>query len=143
MMTGSSMPTGRHLNVCANHNATTGCSMPLKKQKRAAGALARSIENLTELRRERQCNSSVESILELAVGTGGPGTRHATEEAFHRYQHAVMELRALIIRSLVDESGSTLSQVARVMCISRQKVTELYRVGRAISDKSRKQEEEH
>ena len=65
---------------------------------------------------------------------GGPETRRGAEEAFHQYQHAVMELRALLIRSRIDDSGSTLSEVARVMNISRQKVTELYRVGRSISE---------
>lgn len=68
------------------------------------------------------------------VTTGGPETRRATEAAFHRYQHAVMVLRALMIRALVDHSGSSLSDVAREMNISRQKVTQLYRIGRSISE---------
>ena len=52
----------------------------------------------------------------------------------HRYQHAVMVLRALMIRALVDNSGSSLSEVARAMNISRQKVTQLYRIGASISE---------
>jgi hypothetical protein len=104
--------------------------------QRAAIALARSIEDLTEVRRQRESGSSVDSIFEVMVAPGGPETRRAAEEAFHQYQHAVMELRALLIRSCVDDSGSSLSEVARAMNISRQKVTELYRVGRSISEKS-------
>jgi hypothetical protein len=104
--------------------------------QRAAIALARSIEDLTEVRLQRESGSSVDSIFEAMFAAGGPETRRAAEEAFHQYQHAVMELRALLIRSRIDDSGSTLSEVARTMNISRQKVTELYRVGRSISEKS-------
>jgi hypothetical protein len=104
--------------------------------QRAAIALARSIDDLTEVRRQRESGSSVDSIFDIMVSTGSPETRRAAEDAFHQYQHAVMELRALLIRSRVDDSGSTLSEVARAMNISRQKVTELYRVGRSISEKS-------
>jgi hypothetical protein len=101
---------------------------------RAAIALAQSIEDLAEVRRQRESGSPVDSIFEVMFAAGGPETRRAAEEAFHQYQHAVMELRALLIRSRIDDSGSTLSEVARVMNISRQKVTELYRVGRSISE---------
>jgi hypothetical protein len=104
--------------------------------QRAAIALARSVEDLTEVRRHRESGSSVDSIFEAMFAAGGPETRRAAEEAFHQYQHEVMELRALLIRSRIEDSGSTLSEVARAMNISRQKVTELYRVGRSISEKS-------
>ena len=107
-----------------------------ERGQRAAIALARSIEDLTEVRRHRESGSSVDSIFEAMFAAAGPETRRAAEEAFHQYQHEVMELRALLIRSRIDDSGSTLSEVARAMNISRQKVTELYRVGRSISEKS-------
>jgi hypothetical protein len=100
----------------------------------AAAALARSIENVEEVRRERVSGVSVDSIIGRMLATGGPEARRATEDAFHQYQHAVMVLRALMIRTLVDQSGSSLSEVAREMSISRQKVTQLYRIGRSLSE---------
>jgi hypothetical protein len=100
----------------------------------AAAALARSLENISEVRRQREGGTPVDSIIGRMVATGGPEARRATEDAFHRYQHAVMVLRALMIRALVDNSGSSLSEVARAMNISRQKVTQLYRIGASISE---------
>jgi hypothetical protein len=100
----------------------------------AAAALARSLDNVSEIRRQREGGTPVDSIIGRMVATGGPEARRATEDAFHRYQHAVMVLRALTIRALVDSSGSTLSEVARAMNISRQKVTQLYRIGASISE---------
>ena len=100
----------------------------------AAAALARSIDNVEEVRRERVSGVSVDSIIGRMLTTGGPEARRATEDAFHQYQHAVMVLRALMIRTLVDQSGSSLSEVAREMNISRQKVTQLYRIGRSLSE---------
>ena len=100
----------------------------------AAAALTRSLENVSEVRRQREDGVPVDSIIARVLVTGGPEARRATEDAFHRYQHAVMVLRALMIRKLVDHSGSSLSDVARKMNISRQKVTQLYRIGRSLSE---------
>jgi uncharacterized alpha-E superfamily protein len=100
----------------------------------AAAALARSLENVAGVRRQREEGVPVDSIVSRVLASGGPEARRATEEAFHRYQHAVMVLRALMIRTLVDDSGSSLSEVAREMNISRQKVTQLYRIGRSLSE---------
>jgi hypothetical protein len=100
----------------------------------AAAALSRSLENVAEVRRQREDGVAVDSIIARVLVTGGPEARRATEDAFHRYQHAVMVLRALMIRTLVDHSGSSLSEVARKMNISRQKVTQLYRIGRSLSE---------
>jgi len=104
--------------------------------RRAAVALGRSIDWLAELRRERQRTPSLEAILELRSARDGRATRRAAEDAFHEYQRAVMEVRALLIRALVDEGGSTLTEIAREMSVSRQKVAELYRVGRSLSERN-------
>jgi hypothetical protein len=102
----------------------------------ATAALTRSLENVSEVRRQRESGVPIDSIIGRVLASGGPEARRATEDAFHRYQHAVMVLRALMIRTLVDNSGSSLSEVAREMKISRQKVTQLYRIGRSLSETS-------
>jgi uncharacterized alpha-E superfamily protein len=100
----------------------------------AAAALTRSLENVSGVRQQREAGVPVDTIVGRMLASGGPEARRATEEAFHRYQHAVMVLRALMIRALVDDSGSSLSEVAREMNISRQKVTQLYRIGRSLAE---------
>jgi hypothetical protein len=110
-----------------------------EKGRRAAAALAPTLENLAMLRQQREMGCSVESILECMIVTGGSEKRRAAEDAFHAYQHAVMELRALMIQSLVDESGSRLTDVAQKLGISRQKVAQLYGVARSIHEKSETQ----
>jgi hypothetical protein len=110
-----------------------------EKGRSAAAALAPTIENLAMLRQRREMGCSVESILEFMIVTGGSEKRRAAEDAFHSYQHAVMELRALMIQSLVDESGSRLTEVAQKLGISRQKVAQLYGVARSIGEKSETQ----
>lgn len=102
----------------------------------ATAALSRSLANVAEVRRERESGVPIDAIIGRVLTSGGPEARRATEAAFHRYQHAVMVLRALMIRTLVDNSGSSLSDVARKMNISRQKVTQLYRIGRSLSESS-------
>ena len=61
--------------------------------RRAAVALAPTIENLAMLGRQLEMGCSVESILEFMVVTGGAEKRRAADEAIHCYQHAVIELR--------------------------------------------------
>jgi len=53
--------------------------------------------------------------------------------AIARYEHATMELRARVVRTLVDEGGLSLTAAARRLRISRQMVARLYRVGSETS----------
>ena len=53
--------------------------------RRAAAALAPTIENLAMLRRQLEMGCSVESILEFMVVTGGAEKRRAADEAIHCY----------------------------------------------------------
>jgi hypothetical protein len=111
----------------------------LESGQQAALALARSVDNVRELRRDPGYVQSVETMIELMVKTKSRATRRAAEDAFHQYQRALMELRALMIRSLVEDSGSTYSDIGRAMGLSRQKVTELYRVGQSLNPPSDRQ----
>lgn len=79
--------------------------------QRAAASLAPTIENLAMLRRQLEMGCSVESILEFMAVTGGGEKRRAADEAIHCYQHAVTELRALLMQALFAESGSRADEV--------------------------------
>jgi hypothetical protein len=81
--------------------------------RRAAAALAPTIENLAMLRRQLEMGCSVESILEFMVVTGGAEKRRAADEAIHGYERAITELRALMMRALAAESGVRVGEVAQ------------------------------
>jgi hypothetical protein len=81
--------------------------------RRAAAALAPTIENLAMLRRQLEMGCSVESILEFMVVTGGAEKRRAADEAIHGYEHAVTELRALMMHALAAESGVRVGEIAQ------------------------------
>jgi hypothetical protein len=81
--------------------------------RRAAAALAPTIENLAMLGRQLEMGCSVESILEFMAVTGGTEKRRAADEAIRNYHDAVTELRGLLMQALVAESGSRSGDVAR------------------------------
>jgi hypothetical protein len=81
--------------------------------RRAAAALAPTIENLAMLRRQVEMGCSVESILEFMVVTGGAEKRRAADEAIRCHARAVTELRALMLRALAAESGVRVGEGAQ------------------------------
>ena len=54
--------------------------------------------------------------------------------AFQDYERAVADMRAGVVRALVDDEGMTLSEAGLRLKISRQAATRLYRNGKAISE---------
>lgn len=95
--------------------------------------LGRAREVLEPARQERLAGRS---LIEIArdLSSRGAGTRSATASAYRGYEHAVLELRAAVVRALVDEEGLTLAQLAEAMGVTRQTVTRLYKAGNIESD---------
>ncbi len=74
----------------------------------------------------RAMGEPLEAIVEQGVARGIRARRIAAADAFHEYERSVARVRAFVVRALVDESGLTQTDVARLIGISRQEVARLY-----------------
>jgi DNA-binding NtrC family response regulator len=71
--------------------------------------------------------------LEVALSMmdlGAEPLRSAVSSSFQDYERAAMELRQAFVRAVIDEHGWTVSQVARQIGISRQRVSRLYQAAK-------------
>jgi hypothetical protein len=66
-------------------------------------------------------------VVEKLIGAGGRTARLDASEAFFEYQRALSAMRAGVVRTLVDDAGLSLTEVAAKMQISRQSAAKLYR----------------
>ena len=65
-------------------------------------------------------------VVDGLIGDGGREIRFASAEAFRDFERAVAAMRAGVARSLVDDHGLSLTEVARRLNISRQAASRLY-----------------
>jgi len=98
-----------------------------RNAKEACGALETAISALAPARDARERGEPVSAILQELLASGGPGLRRKTAERFAGYEQAVTRFRGRIIRSLVDEERMSLTDVGKLLQISRQMTTRLYR----------------
>lgn len=94
----------------------------------ARGALSRAPEVLEAARADRIAGRPLPQIAQDLADRGGPARSHAAR-AYRAYERALFELRAAVVRALIDEEGLTLSQLAQGMGVTRQTVARLYRAG--------------
>lgn len=66
-------------------------------------------------------------VVDELIGAGGRDARLATADAFREFERALVEMRAGVVRSLIDDEGLSLTDVGRRLRISRQAVARLYR----------------
>lgn len=92
-------------------------------------ALDRTVEALMTARQERVAGAPLVEIVTGFVERGGITTRRSVDEAFRAYTAAITAYRAEAVRALVDHGAMTLSEVARLVGVSRQMVSRLYRAG--------------
>jgi hypothetical protein len=78
---------------------------------------------------------SVVDVVDALIATGGRETRLSAADAFHEYERAIASLRAAVVRALVDETGLSLTEVAKRMKISRQAAARLYEPARGVETK--------
>jgi hypothetical protein len=90
-------------------------------------AVAATVESFGDVGRDRAAGRPLLEIVDDLLELGGQQRRRAAGQAIGDYQRAVMEFRAAVIRSLVDDEGMTFTAVAARMGISRQMAARLHR----------------
>lgn len=66
-------------------------------------------------------------VVERLIGAGGRWLRLGASEAFTAYEQALNEMRAGVVRVLVETDGLSLTDVASKMGVSRQAAAKLYK----------------
>lgn len=89
--------------------------------------------DLVDARRQRAGGVPFNEILENGIARGSRDRRVAADEAIAAYRNAVMQLRAAVVRSLVNGQGMTLTAVAKLLRISRQMASRLYRTALPVT----------
>ncbi len=100
----------------------------------AAGRVAcESIESAVDALevgvRARSTGVPLADVVDELITAGGRDTRLSATDAFHNFERAIAEMRARVVRTLVDVDGLSQTEVARLLHISRQAVARLYRDG--------------
>ena len=99
----------------------------------ACEALNAAVEALEEGCRARLAGSSMLEVVDGLIGGGGREIRFASAEACRDFERAVAAIRVGVARSLVDDHGLSLTEVARRLNISRQAASRLYQADPELS----------
>ena len=75
----------------------------------------------------RAAGTPLGDVVDDLIRAGGRNARLATAHAFHEFERALLDMRAGVVRSLVDDDGLSMTEVAARLRISRQAVARLYR----------------
>lgn len=106
------------------------CLVSTARVEGAANDLREQLERLMDALREAQSRRLAGAgAVDIATGLmarGGRETRLAPTVAFRKFEAAVTEYRASLIRALVDEDQLTFTEVGRLTGASRQMVARLY-----------------
>jgi hypothetical protein len=92
----------------------------------AKDAIDGAVVMLAAAREQRRAGAGMPEIVNGLVEAGGRATRLGASEAFARFEGAMAAYRAQATRALVDEEGLSLSQVGRMVGVSRQMAARLY-----------------
>jgi hypothetical protein len=95
--------------------------------RRLCEALQTWDDELVEARGLRDAGVPFLEMLQRRIAQGSRDRRVGADEAIAAYRNAVKQLRVAAVRTLVDEEGMTLTAVARLLRISRQMTSRLYR----------------
>ena len=77
--------------------------------------------------RARAAGTPLGDVVDQLIRAGGRDARLATAHAFHEFERALLDMRAGVVRALVDDDGLSMTEVAARLRISRQAVARLYR----------------
>jgi hypothetical protein len=83
----------------------------------------------------RNAGRPIVDVVDELIAAGGREMRLTAAEAFREYERAIAQLRAAVVRALVDDTGMSLTDVARRMKISRQGAARLYESVQERGDK--------
>jgi hypothetical protein len=87
--------------------------------------------DLEDARRRRVAGVPFVDMVDSAIAQGARERRVAIDQAIAGYRKAVMQLRAAVVDSLVNGEGMTLTAAGRLLRISRQMASRLYRTMQA------------
>ncbi|MCU1390820.1 MAG: hypothetical protein JWL72_4158 [Ilumatobacteraceae bacterium] len=93
----------------------------------ACDAIESAITALEVGARNRATGVPLVDIVDELIRAGGRDVRLATADAFHEFERALVEMRARVVCTLVEEDGLSFTEVGRRLQISRQAVARLYR----------------
>jgi hypothetical protein len=86
---------------------------------------------LAQAREERRTGVPVPDVLDNLLERDGRAKRLRVAAAFAAYERQAMEVRAAMVRELVDTEGMTLTAVAQRIEVSRQMAARLYQAASA------------
>jgi len=100
----------------------------------AAQGVRNAMDRIDELLAgARQQRLAGKTPLEVGLGLierGSPEARASAASSFDDFERAVMAFRQLTVRSAVEDDGWSVSELARRMGISRQRVSRLYQAAK-------------
>jgi hypothetical protein len=94
--------------------------------RQARDAIAATVEAFEQGRGARLQGSPVAEVVEMVITAGGREVRLQATDAFRNWERAVLTMRASVVRSLVDDDGRSLTEVAERLRVSRQAAARLY-----------------
>jgi hypothetical protein len=93
----------------------------------ARRAIADGVASIDSARELLVAGTPVSSVVADLVKLGGRQARLRSSAAIGEFEHAVMIYRGSLIRAMVDDEKLTLTEVGRLLGISRQMTARLYR----------------
>ena len=93
----------------------------------AQRAIADGVASIDSARQLLVAGTPVSRIVADLVKLGGRDARLRSSAAIDEFEHAVMIYRGGLIRAMVDDEKLSLTQVGRLLGISRQMTARLYR----------------
>lgn len=94
--------------------------------RQACLAIETAVGELRKGSEARSAGRPIVDVVDELIGAGGRETRLSAADAFREYERAIAAMRSAVVRALVDEAGSSLTEVAKRMKISRQAAARLY-----------------
>jgi hypothetical protein len=94
--------------------------------RQAGLAIETAVSALREGCEARNAGRSIGDIVDELIAAGGREIRLSAAASFREYERSIAELRAGVVRALVDEDGFSLTDVAQRMKVSRQAAARLY-----------------
>jgi hypothetical protein len=92
----------------------------------ACDAIDSAVRALEVGARARSTGAPLVDIVDDLIEAGGREVRLAAAHHFHEFERAVAEMRACVVRTLIEE-GLSFTDVGNRLHISRQAVARLYR----------------
>jgi hypothetical protein len=103
----------------------------------ACEAIESAVRALEVGARERASGTPLADVVDGLIGASGREVRLSAADAFREFERAVAEMRARVVRTLVEDEGLSLTEVAARLQISRQAVARLHQHAKAVEGRSR------